>query len=45
MLQPPGRGAYGHDTAIRIEAVGVIDSQYYDRTITIEQFTDQVIVV
>ena len=27
---------YDHDKAVRIEAVGVVDSQYYDRTITTE---------
>ena len=34
--------AYDHDNAVRIEAVGVVDSLYYDRTITAEQFSAQV---
>lgn len=34
--------AYDHDNAVRIEAVGVVDSQYFDRTITAEQFSAQV---
>ena len=34
--------AHSHDTALRIESVGVVDSVYYDRTITTEQFENQV---
>ena len=34
--------AYDHVNAVRIEAVGVVDSLYYDRTITAEQYSAQV---
>lgn len=34
--------AQNHDEALRIEAVGVVDSVYYDRTITPVQFETQV---
>ena len=31
-----------HGASVRIEAVGVADSRYYDRTITLDQFRSQV---
>ena len=34
--------AYANGPSVRIEAVGVADGQYYDRTLTLDQFQTQV---